>query len=131
MSKAFDSVNIATLEKALHRIKIPSTLIELITFLLLHRTNRVITDLGLTEPYPVQDGIDQGETFSPLLWKIYYDPLISTIQQRYTGYTSTIPTTPPREINTSVMAYMDDSLWIAPNKETLMDILTTATSFYS
>jgi len=130
MSKAFDSVNITTLEKALQRIKIPPSITKLIIYLLSHRTNRVITDLGFTEPYPVQDGIDQGETFSPLLWKIYYDPLISTIQRRYTGYACTIPTSTPKEINTSIMAYMDDSLWVAPNKEVLTDILTTATSFY-
>jgi hypothetical protein len=78
----------------------------------------------------VGDGIDQGETFSPLLWKIYYDPLITVIHNQYKGYTATIPTNPPRLIHTSVMAYMDDSLWIAPNKNALEHIVSTASSFY-
>jgi len=130
MSKAFDSVHIDTLAKALRRIKVPTTIINLLTYLLANRTNQVITDYGFTDSYPVMDGIDQGETFSPLLWKIYYDPLISTIQKKFMGYSSTIPTTPPKTINTSVMAYMDDALWIAPDKQTLTEILDTATSFY-
>jgi len=130
MSKAFDSVHINTLSKALRRIKIPATIIDLLTYLLSNRTNQVITDLGFTDPYPVQDGIDQGETFSPLLWKIYYDPLVSTIQKEFTGYTGCIPTNPPKQINTSVMAYMDDALWVAPDRQTLINILHRATSFY-
>ena len=130
MSKAFDSVHIPTLTLALKRIKLPQSTINLLTFLLSHRTNRVITDTGLTEPYAVLDGIDQGETFSPVLWKIYYDPLITTIQEKFEGYASTIPTSPPKNIHHSIMAYMDDSLWIAPDKLTLTKILQTAASFY-
>jgi hypothetical protein len=130
MSKAFDSIHIPTLCKALKRIHIPDKAINLISFLLSHRTNRVITSLGLTAPYSVEDGIDQGETFSPLLWKIYYDPLISRIYKEHLGFSSEIPSINPKKINTSVMAYMDDSLWIAPNKISLTNILNTASSFY-
>src|SRR6185437_8605634 len=80
MSKAFDTVHIPTLEKALKKIKILEKIIGLLLYLLTNRRNRVITDLDLTRPYEVEDGIDQGEIFSPLLWKIYYNPLISRIQ---------------------------------------------------
>src|SRR6185312_12709104 len=131
MSKAFDSIHIPTLKKALQRIKIPETIINILTFILHNRTNRIITDFGLTTPYDVEDGIDQGETISPLLWRIYYDPLITRIYKEHTGYEETIPTNPaPKHIHTSIMAYMDDSLWIAPNKKQLEKILTTANSFY-
>ena len=67
MSKAFDSVHIPTLTKALNRIQIPKSITNLLNFLLFNRTNQVITDYRLTKPYTVNDGIDQGETFSPLL----------------------------------------------------------------
>src|SRR6185437_943451 len=73
MSKAFDSVHIDTLAKALRRIKVPTTIINLLTYLLANRTNQVITDYGFTDSYPVMDGIDQGETFSP-----YYGRYIMT-----------------------------------------------------
>ncbi|CAG8738139.1 65_t:CDS:1, partial [Ambispora leptoticha] len=29
-----------------------------------------------------------GETRTPLLWRIYYDPLITYIHNKYKGYTS-------------------------------------------
>ena len=132
MSKAFDSVHIPTLVRALQRIQIPSSIVNLLTFLLFNHTNQVITDYGLTKPYPVEDGIDQGETFSLILWKIYYDPLISRIHKEHIGYQGITQTQPtPRHIQASVMAYMDDSLWIAPNKSSLTQILATANSFYN
>jgi hypothetical protein len=30
----------------------------------------------MTEEYYVQDSIDQGEVWSPLLWRIFYDALL-------------------------------------------------------
>ena len=68
MSKAYDSVNIHLINKALQRLNMPTQLINIITNLLLNRSNQIITNLGLTPLYEVQDGIDQGETITPLLW---------------------------------------------------------------
>ena len=58
MSKAYDSVNLDLLKLALERIQIPSQLCNIITNLLTNRTNRVITNLGFTEPYNINNGID-------------------------------------------------------------------------
>ena len=55
MSKAYDSVNLDLLKLALERIQIPSQLYYIITNLLTNRTNRVITNLGLTEPYNIDN----------------------------------------------------------------------------
>ena len=68
ISKAYDSVNLNLLKKALYRLNMPSQLINIIINLLTDRSNRVITNFGLTKSYEVQDGIDQGETITPLLW---------------------------------------------------------------
>ena len=67
MSKAYDSVNLDLLKLALERIQILSQLCNIITNLLTNRTNRVITNLDLTKPYNINNGIDQGETITPLL----------------------------------------------------------------
>ena len=67
MSKAYDSVNLDLLKLALECIQIPFQLNNIITNLLTNRTNRVITNIGLTELYNVNNGIDQGETITPLL----------------------------------------------------------------
>ena len=131
MSKAFDSVHLPTLYKALERIRIPKNFVKLLTSLLSNRRNRVITTLGLTKYYYVEDGIDQGETFFPLLWKIYYDPLISRIHKEFLGFQEYLSIQQQHKtIYSSIMAYMDDSLWTAPDKKTLTDILQVANSFY-
>jgi len=65
MSKAYNLVNLDLLKLALEHIQIPSQLCNIITNLLTNYTNRVITNLGLTEPYNINNGIDQGETITP------------------------------------------------------------------
>ena len=68
---------------------------------------------------------------SPILWVIYYDPLITRISKEHPGFLRTTNTNNQnKEIYASIMAYMDDSIWIAPNKQALENILVTANSFY-
>src|SRR4051794_5351234 len=71
ISKAFDSIDTHMLHLALNRLKIPPIFTELVLNLFTNRSNRVITANGLSLPYKVQIGIDQGEVISPLLWVIY------------------------------------------------------------
>jgi Reverse transcriptase (RNA-dependent DNA polymerase). len=71
------------------RLKIPESFIKLISNLFLGRKNSVFTAVGNTSPYDVLVGIDQGEIISPLLWCIYYDPLLVEIQSRNLGYSIT------------------------------------------
>src|SRR5438132_1371351 len=92
MSKAYDSINIHLLQKALERIQLPSQLTQIILDLLLDRSNKIITNFGLTQPYNVKNGIDQGEMITPLLWQIYYDPLITQIAKTYKGYNLEVST---------------------------------------
>jgi len=138
MSKAYDSVNFDLFKLALQRIQFPEPLINILSNLLLDRTNKVITNFGLTNSYQVQNGIDQGETITPLFWHIYYDPLISKISREVEGYqisttwSDNIRQTKLNKIqtNTSVLAYMDDTLWIAKSKSQLNEIIKIATSFF-
>ncbi|CAB4400081.1 unnamed protein product [Rhizophagus irregularis] len=53
MSKAYDRVNIFMLEKAMQRLKIPSSFINLTKELFLGRKNSVFTAGGLSNPYDV------------------------------------------------------------------------------
>ena len=87
MSKAYDSVHLPLLRLPLLRIHIPEQITNLIINLFTNRTNKIITNLRLTDLYTVHDGIDQGETITPLLWRIYYDPLLCRITKSYKGYT--------------------------------------------
>ena len=139
MSKAYDSVNFTLFKPSLSRLNLPSSIINILLDLLTNRQNQVITNLGLTAPYQVQNGIDQGETITPLLWRIYYDPLITHIHTNTLGYsigTSWITnlknqTFDKIQTKCSVLAYMDDTLWIASSQLELTRIITIAESFYT
>jgi hypothetical protein len=65
---------------ALKRLKIPKTASTFILNLFENRQSKIITDLGTTEAFEIKDGIEQGEVISPLVWKIFYDPLLERIQ---------------------------------------------------
>ena len=67
MAKAFNSVKLVLLDKAIERIKIPEIMREFIIDLFNNRQIRVITKFGLSDSFTEEDGINQGETISPLL----------------------------------------------------------------
>ena len=139
MSKAYDFVNFTLFEYSLSRLALPPQIINILTNLLSNRQNRVITNLGFTLPYQVNNGIDQGETITPLLWRIYYDPLITYIYSNSPGYTIETAwftnlknlTSDKLKAKCSVLAYMDDTLWVAPSQTDLNNIISIAESFYN
>ena len=67
MSKAFDKINIKRLIDACKRIGIPQNALNFIQFLHKDRKAQIVTAYGLTNPITLHSGIEQGETFSPLL----------------------------------------------------------------
>ena len=82
MAKAFDSVNLTSLKKAMDRIKIPQLISNLFINIFDQRQIKVIMAVGTSEGFIGRDGIDQGEVISPLLWRIFYDPLLCKIQHK-------------------------------------------------
>ena len=101
MSKAFDKINISRLQDTCKRIGIPNSGINLITELHLSKQARIITAYGFTSPVNIQSGTEQGETYSPLLWKIYYDPILAFIHQKYQNYLLKIAAQSPLDIITN------------------------------
>src|SRR5437868_15305182 len=82
MKKAFDSVSLKMLEKALERIKISECTKKFLLNLFNSRRIKVIMSFSLTQEFIAEDGLDQGEVVSPLLWHIFYDPLLCEIQKK-------------------------------------------------
>ncbi len=70
------------LQKAMLCLKIPSPFITFITNLFTNHINQIFTYHGITDPYNVLVRIDQGEVICPLLWCIYYNPLLYYIQNQ-------------------------------------------------
>src|ERR1700733_3035518 len=125
-------------QKAFRRLKIPTSYINIICSLFMNRHNRVFTAVGTTDPYDVLIGIDQGEVISPLLWCIYYDPLLCEIEQRKLGYTISHSYKPNLYLDQTVtidhtiaaLDYMDDTQWLTDSQSKLETILGIADDFY-
>jgi len=139
MAKAFDSIGMTPLRKALLRIKIPTNAVDWIVNLFNNRRIRIITAHGLSDSFVAADGIDQGEVISPLLWRIFYDPLLSRIQQDTSlGYNmeatwnTSIHSQQTDSINlrTAAMAFADDTAWIAHSKDNLETIISISNEFF-
>ena len=139
MKKAFDSVSLEMLEKALRRKKLPSSIRKFVLSLFDARKIRVITSYGLTQEFTAEDGLDQGEVISPLLWRIFYDPLLCEIQNKEgMGYKMSLNW--PTDLNFNqtkevswrqgVLAYADDTTWVARSKEELSQIIKISDEFY-
>ena len=103
------------------------------------RKARVITAVGTTDPYEASDGIDQGEVLSPLLWRIFYDPLLCYMADKEDiGYEIKVEETTDwarqshkqQKIKFSVLAYADDTTWIAANQTMLKKITEIACEFF-
>ncbi|CAB4407464.1 unnamed protein product [Rhizophagus irregularis] len=79
ISKAFDSIDLRMLYLAFDRLRFPKNLSNFIISLFTNRKNCIFTPYGLTSPYNVLIGIDQGKVISPLLWTIYFDLLLTEL----------------------------------------------------
>jgi hypothetical protein len=138
MKKAFDSVSKESIGKALHRIRLPEKAINLILDTFTERKGRVITGWGYTEDFETKGGLDQGDVWSPLLWRIFYDPLIEEINinggsyKMATRWEEGLDPMIERSLNLKVgaLVYMDDSTWIGSSETDLRKSLEIAEEFF-
>ncbi|KAG9293192.1 hypothetical protein G9A89_010529 [Geosiphon pyriformis] len=86
MRKAYDLVGWEHLRRSLVRIKICDRFIRFFGSIHNGHINRVMTDFGLTDRYCVHNGLDQGEVFLPLLWRIFYDPFLCEVKRQDSVY---------------------------------------------
>ena len=138
MKKAFDSISLLMLEKALRRIKIPQILIKFIINLYKNRRMRVIMSYGLTKEFTAEDEIDQGEVIFPLVWQIFYDPLLERVQRdKDLGFIAKVSNLNANgivesssSIRQAVLAYADDTTWIATSKKQMERTIEIAEQFF-
>ena len=130
MRKAYDSVGWTPMEAALRRIKMNQGYINILKDLHCNRTSSIITAHGFTDPYTVQDGLDQGETHSPILWRIFYDPLLCAIGQLQNTKYKMQPVSGETSPAINHLAFVDDTVWISNSREGISQILNKAESFF-
>lgn len=121
IAKAFDSAPIQAIQKSFERINCPNKLTQLVINLFSYREVSINTPSGPTNPFLVNNGIEQGETLSPITWVIFYDPLITKLSKHTKVNSYLAP---------NALAYMDDLALIADNKIKLEILLKTANQFF-
>ena len=145
--RCFDSVSCQSegmLELGLRHLKVPEEFIRLCLNIGASKSNQIITAYGLTDPYHPECGLDQGGVECPLLWRISYEVLLAVVMESGLGYPMmrkaglqafhSIPSFESVYLDTplviSCLAFMDDTDWIAKNKENLQKIIDIAMSFF-
>src|SRR3954467_1799154 len=118
ISKAFDSVNLTSLRASLDRIKVPHSITNLILNLLHERELKIITYYNLTSPLKISNGLDQEETLAPLLWTIFYDPMVHSIVKSSSS-------------KTQILAFMDDVTLLSHSMQSLQQATDIFCSFLS
>ncbi|CAJ0823239.1 7394_t:CDS:2, partial [Entrophospora sp. SA101] len=104
-----------------------------------NRQSKIITSVGLTSNFRVEDGIEQGEAWSPILWRIFYDPLLCELDkfsqhgyQMKTQYRLDMGQESTCIINKIIThaAFMDDTTLIGNNLEGMTRLHQITKSFY-
>ena len=85
------------------------------------------------------DGLDQGEVNASILWRIFYDSLLCLIKicHASNGYSITAKWTSSilqnqhsKSLSLNNLAFVDDTVWIAKNHQSMQQILNTVSQFY-
>ncbi|KAG9292091.1 hypothetical protein G9A89_017991 [Geosiphon pyriformis] len=97
----------------------------------------VITDFGLSDSYKVLNGLDQGEVFSLLLWRIFYDPLLCEIKSQehlceYRIDSKFVAKSDKVESQTEITSFfaakvfMNDTIWVGSSQAATQHILNVS-----
>jgi hypothetical protein len=121
--KAYDTVPGAALQHGLRRLGIPNLLIALIKSINQDLQIQVQHSYGLTEPFYQSNGLPQGDKYSPTLWLILYDPLLTRIAAETVGYTL------PNNMSVTHLAFADDLKVLSNTQEDSQKQLNITSSF--
>jgi hypothetical protein len=107
MSQAFDTVNHKRLWVKLQNMGVSSKIIKTLNSIYSTAKARVRTNYDISEVFPIEKGVLQGETVSPVLWNLYIEDLIHDLDNS--------ETLPIKILNRSIHAllYADDIVLLA------------------
>ncbi|KAG9307587.1 hypothetical protein G9A89_023152 [Geosiphon pyriformis] len=141
MRKAYDSVEWYYLRASLWCVKMCERFIRFFGGIHENRVNRVMTDFGLSGGYKVHNGLDQGEVFSSLLWRIFYDPLLCEVKRheqlcgywidtKFVSKSGRIESNGGLTLYFSAGAFVDDMIWVGNCQASTQYALNIASEFF-
>ncbi|KAG9304070.1 hypothetical protein G9A89_005980 [Geosiphon pyriformis] len=141
MCKAYNLVGWHHLRASLWHIKICKRFVLFFGSIHENRVNRVMTDFGLSNSYVVYNGLDQGEVFLPLLWRIFYDPLLCKVKRheqffryridfRFVSRSGCIESGSGFSSYFVAGVFFDDTIWIGNCQTATQNILDIASGFF-
>jgi exonuclease III len=86
IQKAYDSVPSKAIDLSLQRIGIQPQLIHAILSVNRNLSVKIQHYYGSTTPFKQTNGLPQGDKYSPILWLIFYDPLLQRLLEESTGF---------------------------------------------
>jgi hypothetical protein len=114
ISKAFDKVNHSVLMLKLMQRKLPRVLIQLFYYWYSISSNVVRWGRALSASYALASGVRQGSVISPVLFSIYMDDMLNTLNSNGCSF---------HGITISAIMYADDLCLISPSVYGLQALL--------
>ncbi len=82
ISGAYDNVHQAGLWRLLRHAGVPDSLTRILSVCFADRPTRVRCDKHLSKPFTTNKGTPQGSPLSPILWNIWFEPLLRYMDKR-------------------------------------------------
>jgi exonuclease III len=125
LQRAFDSVEIWTINEALEDHRVPKEFRQIIMSLYKDAKSAVIMPWGITEWFKISRGVRQGDTLSPLLFIIIMNTLLRKLEKANVGYK--FATNPKLQV--PGLAYADDLVLFANTRQDLNQLWEITTQF--
>ena len=107
LSQAFDTINHNRLWIKLTNAGLSTKMVKTLRSIYSLAKAKVRTKYGISNSFPIEKGVLQGETISPILWNLYLEDLVQTLERS--------DTIPIKIIGASIHAllYADDIILLA------------------
>ena len=115
IEKAFDRIRLKHIINALKKHCVPNSLINLIQNIYTNNNAKIKTEGNLSESIPINQGIRQGDSLSPLLFNIIMNEIVDEVTKRKG---STIG-----DEDISCLCYADDAALVAEDEDALQRLL--------
>ncbi len=89
-------------------------------------TASVLTPFGPSPTFPVERGVRQGETLSPLKFLLWMEPWLQSVRKKYPSHGYQLNNEGPR---VCVLAYADDIAILGKTHEEVQDIMNSLCAF--